>query len=299
MTQEPRNHHFIPQHFLRSWYSDNEKVFRYRVIPGINKFEVKNVGIKKTASIKDLYKVDFPDGSLNMETEVVTPKIDNIGSRVLQKAIKTNSKKWTKEDNILLANYLVYLEARHPVNQEAMNIGNELDSMRAEMKKEKSGSEKSIDVIINYFQGISSLGPLMLGFLASFEKNPNVLNPFSRGMLSAQSMECAFNTDCLLSSDYPTSRWGDYEKTLLFIVSLSPRKAIIYSMSNDIGVFNLLSQQSLSQLINLYTLAKAETAYYMNETMEPFVRKHLGWARKLSLEKAQDYVRKFIISECS
>jgi len=73
MSNTPRNHHFIPQHFLKAWQQSDSKIFRYRRLPSSGEMEIKSVAIKRTVSIQDLYCINFPDGGFEVESSHVTP----------------------------------------------------------------------------------------------------------------------------------------------------------------------------------------------------------------------------------
>lgn len=93
------------------------------------------------------------------------------------------------------------------------------------MKTEQHFSHESVDEVINYFQASGSLGVMSLILMAQNETLPLIAQPFSDGLVQAQVREFSYEKPCLLSSDYPTSRWGGYLKDLLFIVAISPAKA--------------------------------------------------------------------------
>jgi hypothetical protein len=127
----PIKHHYIPQHFLKAWEVPEKKgsIYRYRIIKEINKFECKLTSIKNTAFEKNLYDVNLPDGNFEFESSVVTPMLDEIGKKVLNKIRNTSIRYFSNQDHKDLAVYITCLEARHPEILEAMNIVPELNSM--------------------------------------------------------------------------------------------------------------------------------------------------------------------------
>jgi hypothetical protein len=261
MSNPPRNHHFIPQHFLKAWQHADGRIFRYRRLPSSGALEIKSVAIKYTASIQDLYRIDFPDGGFEVESSHVTPLIDESGHKILEKARGSRVQGWGLPERRQLANTLTLLEARHPEVLKAMDVRSELDLLRQRMKTEQHFSPESVDEVINYFQASDSLGVVSLVLLTQNEILPLIEQPFSDGLVQASMREYSYEQSCLLSSDYPTSRWGHYLKELLFIIAISPRKALVFSNNPSIGVFDLLKPHARARLINLYTLGKAQTAY--------------------------------------
>lgn len=298
MSNPPRNHHFIPQHFLKAWQHADGRVFRYRRLPSNGAMEIKSVAIKHTASIQDLYRIDFPDGGFEVESSHVTPLIDEAGHKIIEKARGSSVQGWELPERRQLANTFTLLEARHPDVLKAMNVRSELDFLRQRMKTEQHFSHESVDEVIDYFQASDSLGVISLVLLTQNEILPLIDQPFSDGLMQATMLEYSYEQSCLLSSDYPTSRWGDYLKELLFIIAISPGKALVFSSNPAIGVFDLLKPHTRSRLINLYTLGKAQTAYYCDDAQGEFVSTHLGWAlARPTLAEQRQYVHDFLLSE--
>jgi hypothetical protein len=206
MSNPPRNHHFIPQHFLKAWQHSDGKVFRYRRLPSCNVMEIKSVSIKRTASIQDLYHIQFPDGGFEVESSHITPLIDEAGHKIIKKARGSNIQEWDLGDRRQLANTLTLLEARHPEVLKSMDVRSDLNLLRERIKAERYFSHDSIDEIINYFQASDSLGAISLVLLAQNEVLPLIDQPFSDGLMRAAMKEYSYDQLCLLCSDYPSSR---------------------------------------------------------------------------------------------
>ncbi|MGD6955942.1 hypothetical protein, partial [Bacillus thuringiensis] len=95
-----------------------------------------------------------------------------------------------------------------------MDVRLALDPLRQKIKAEQHFSHKSVDELIDYFKGSDSLGVMSLVLLTQNELLPLIAQPFSDGLLQASMREYSYEQSCLLCSDYPTSRWGDYLKDL-------------------------------------------------------------------------------------
>lgn len=297
-NQPPKNHHFIPQHFLKAWQSSEGKIIRYRHIPSTGAFEIKEVAIKKTASLNDLYRLEFPDGSFEIESTLVTPLIDEPGHKIIEKVRTSSTALWVEHDKRQLAHYLTCLEARHPDVLKVMNVGDHLETLRRQMKSARHSSHKSIDEVIDYLKQSSSLGGYAFGLLVQNETLPLIEQPFSDGLVAADMCEYGCESGGLICSDYPTSRWGDYLRELLFIIAISPCKALVYS--NSPKGFGLLPASVRTRLINLYTLAKAKTAYFMDASQSDFIAAHLGWATKLqTFDEQKRYISDFVMAQLS
>jgi hypothetical protein len=297
-NQPPKNHHFVPQHFLKAWQSSEGKIIRYRHIPSTGAFEVKEVAIKKTASVNDLYRIEFPDGSFEIESTLVTPLIDEPGHKIIEKARISCATAWAAHDKRQLAYYLTCLEARHPEVLKAMNINDHLETLRRQMKSTRHASHESIDEVIDYLKQSRSLGEYAFGLLVQNETLPLIEQPFSDGLVAADMYEYGCESGGLICSDYPTSRWGNYLRELLFIIAISPRKALVYS--NSPKGFGQLPASVRTRLINLYTLAKAKTAYFTDASQSDFIAAHLGWATKLqTFDEQKRYISDFVMVQLS
>lgn len=295
---DPKNHHYVPQHFLRAWATKGAKVYRYRRVAATGRLEVREVGIRKTASKDDLYRASFEDGSFEIESSIITPTIDQDGHKIIAAARSETIAGWDSEKRRRLANYLTCLEARHPDVLEAMDVRDRLENLRAQMKADGFASEESVDEVIDYFKASSSLGVLALGLFAQNESRPSLAKPFAEGLMDAHLREYVFTDLPLLSSSYPMARWGDYITDIFSVIALSPNKALIYSSSRDVDVFSTIPNDLRSSVINLYTLAKAESAYFYSPYLDGFVDKHLGWAKTMTDISAQRaYIGEFIKRE--
>jgi len=298
MQNPPRNHHFVPQHFLKAWQHENGRIYRYRRLPSNGAMEIKSVAIKHTASIQDLYRLDFTDGGFEVESNFITPMIDEAGHKIIEKARSDSVLDWGLDDRWQLANTLTLMEARHPDILKVMDVRHELELLRKKMKDEHRSSQRSIDDVVDYLKASRSLGVLSLVLLAQNEQIPLIDEAFSNGLAAANLREYSWELPCLLASDYPTSRWGHYLKDLLFIIAIAPGRGLVYSSNSNVMVYDCLRPYALARLINLYTLAKAQTAYYIDDTQGKFIGQHLGWARDLStLKEQQEYVSNFLMAE--
>lgn len=170
MPNPPRNHHFVPQHFLKAWQHENGRIYRYRRLPSSGAIEIKSVAIKHTASIQDLYRLDFADGGFEVESSFITPMIDEAGHKIIEKARGSSVQDWDLDDRRQLANTLTLMEARHPDILKAMDVRQELELFRKEMKDGQRSSHGSIDEVIDYLKASSSLGVLSLLLLAQNEQ---------------------------------------------------------------------------------------------------------------------------------
>lgn len=298
MSNPPRNHHFIPQHFLKAWQHAPGRIFRYRRLPSSGGLEIKQVAIKHTASIQDLYRIDFADGGFEVESSYITPMIDETGHKIIEKARGSKVQDWGLPEYRQLANTLTLLEARHPDILKAMDVRSELDLMRQRMKEQQLSSHASIDEVIDYFKESNSLGVISLVLFAQNEILPLIDKAFSDGLVKATMREYSWELPCLLASDYPVSRWGHYLEDLLFIISIAPSKALVFSNNRNVVAFDRIKPHARARLINLYTLARARTAYYSNDREGEFVNIHLGWALDRPTISAQrEYVADFLRAE--
>lgn len=272
-----------------------DRLYRFRTIPTNNTFECKEVSIRHTASQDNLYEIRLPDGVFEIEYSVVTPELDELGHKILSRIRETSFLKLTNNEKRELAIYLVCMEARHPKTLEKMNIREQLDQMRESMKATNFHSHSSIDEVLDYFKASSSIGVISLAGFIRNERNRYLGKPFSDGLVHSHTIEYKFDNDCLITSDFPCFRMGDYLEHFLYVVALSPRKALIYSPNPDIRVFEALPPKVRAATINLYVLGFAERAFSNSKHYGPFIEQHLGWAnRSPTTTDKQAYVANFL-----
>lgn len=293
----PINHHYVPQHFLKAWAKNgsSDRLYRFRNISHNNRFECKEVAIRNSASQDNLYEVLLADGKFEIESLIVTPELDEFGHKIISRIRGSSFQQLTDTDKRELAIYLVCLEARHPDTLEKMNIREELDKMRESMKATTGHSHKNIDEVLDYFKASPSIGVMSFAWFVQNERSGYLGKPFSDGLVQSNAVEYKFDSDYLITSDFPCFRMGDYLGQFLYVAALSPRKAMIYSPNPDIRVFDVLPMQARADLINLYVLGYAERAFGNTASFGPFVEQHLGWARRChTTEEKKAYVANFL-----
>lgn len=294
-NNEPKNHHYVPQHFLKAWANGKGNLVRYRVIPATGKFEVKSVSVRKTASQEHLYRMGFEDGSFEIESTIVTPLVDEEGHKIINLVRGESYSALNNESKRKLAIYITQLIARHPDTIKLMDISSRLEELRAQLKSENNGSDQSVDDVINYFKSSDTLGVMPLAYFLQNESNPVLEKPFSESLMKAHAKEYIFETPVLLCSDYPAANWGNFDDYIFCVLAISPTKAIIYSSHSNIDVFDMVSKNTLIRMINLYSIAKADAAFFIDNTQKVFVEKHLGWAKRHSdLDAQKEYVGKCV-----
>lgn len=294
-SKAPKNHHYVPQHFLKAWADERGYMFRYRYIPATGAFEIKPVSIRKSASRDHLYRMSFKDGSFEIESTILTPIVDEEGHKILELVRHRAFRDVRTEDKRLLANYITRLEARHPDIIEAMDMSDRLEELRVQLKSEKLVRGESIDDVIDYLKSSDTLGLLPLALFLQNESKPMFGKPFSDSLMNAYTREYTFSEPVLLCSDYPVARWGDYSKSVFCVLALSPTKAVIYSSSANIEVFDQVSANIRADIINLYTISKSEAAYFIDDSKCDFVKQHLGWAKRhQDLNAQKDYIGRYV-----
>jgi hypothetical protein len=290
----PKNHHFIPQHFLKAWCFSGKKLVRYKRRKKIGDIEVQKASIVSVASQPNLYRVEFPDGGFEIETSHVSPHVDAGGYTILEQARQQDVSWLSAAQRRALANYVVFLEARHPEVIKTMDVKSLLPELAAQAKREGLTSE-SVDHVIQYFDSAESLGEMAFGLFINNELSGLLAKPFADGLLQAELREYRFSSDILACSSYPVFRVGDYTKSsILLVLSITPCKALVYSSNHSL--LNGLPENVRAAYFNLCALAKAEEVYFVDETMKDFVEKHLGWTKEKNEKETQVYLLDFINS---
>jgi len=291
----PKNHHYVPRHFLKAWSFDGKKLYRYKLQPWGGDLEVQKASLDGVASEHDLYTVEFPDGRFETETSHVTPQVDVPGFKVLERARSSSVCEFDAEDLRELANYVVLLEARNPKILKIMDIRPQLSEI-AEQSIRDGLKKADVDHVADYLK-LGNLGPVSLGLFIKNESDGRYGKPFAEGLASVELREYEFDSDRLLCSNYPAARWGKFDGELLLVLAITPRKALVYSSSNRL--IDSIPDDLKAVLFNLYTLGKAEEAYYIDGAMGDFVRAHLGWAVDQTLEESREYVVSILTSYLS
>lgn len=289
---KPVNHHFVPQHFLSEWGigSDSKKLYRYKRVSFTGKLETKKVSIKHSASVENLYEVILPDGIFEIESTHVTPKLDEIGYKALNSARYSGYSVISKEIQKDLAYYFVCLEARNPAIIDLMAPTEKEFQL---IKKSMANClKKSVDEIFDYIGKSPSKGVMAFALFVINEMTAFQSEPFHHGLLEANVEEFDFDTDCLITSDFPIFRMGHYNRDVLLSIAITPRKALVYSKNGFSKICKMLPRNKQIKMINLLTIAKANSAYACNKSYSSFVEDNLGWA---VADSSQEYIRKYIL----
>ena len=285
----------MPQHFLAAW-AKNKQLFRYRYIEEADRFECKKSTIRRTASVESLYDINLPDGAFEIESSIITPKLDEIGYKALDQARSIPLSGLTNEVKKDLAFYLTCLEARNPEILEAMSVSDEdFKKIKGEVERASRSSQESIDEVFSYIGKSTSKGVMALALFVTNELSGVLEKPFHHGLLNSNAVEFNFPENCLITSDYPTFRMDHYHREVLFCVAISPKKALIYSKNEFANVVPELPVDVQADFINVLTLAKAKFAYSYSSEHESFIENHLGWAlADSSQHKIQEYISNFL-----
>lgn len=295
----PINHHYVPQHFLKAWSikGDGDKLYRYRTIHGINKFECKIVSSKKSCSQENLYTVTLPDGSFEFETIILTRRIDEICHRVLDKARSFGINNLSYREHKELAVYCACLEARHPRTIKKMDISDYIDEIRVNFKRDGSFPFDTVDAVCDYFRPSPSLGELSLAAFVKNEWTGEFQEAASDGLVAAGKAEINFGEKCLVTSNFPCYRVGNYKDNILYILAISPSRALVYASDiKTIQWMYLMGEAACAEFINFFTVAHADAAFHHSDDKGEFVKSHLGWAHRLEQNRIGDYVTTFIKS---
>ena len=294
----PVNHHYVPQHFLRAWVKSGSenRLYRFKAIPNKKGIECKKVSIRYSTSQSNLYDIHLPDGNFEVESLIVTPILDEFGHKIISRIRESAFDQLSTEEKKELAVYLVCLEARHPETLNKMNCRDQLADIHETMKSTTSSSHKSIDEVHDYFMASPSIGVISFALFIQNERIGNLDQRFSDGLLRACATEYVFDNNCLITSDFPCFREGDYLSNFLYVVNISPRKALVYSDNSNINYLDKLPVHLMPEVFNFFVLGYAECAFGSNPDFCSFVEQHLGWARRFTTrEEKQSYMKIFLM----
>lgn len=92
MTQDPRNHHYVPEFFIRRWADADDRVWAYRY-PYKNRLEIKHLPPSAIGFGRDLYALSggSPKERQRIELET-TQKIDSGGALALAAILESGGR---------------------------------------------------------------------------------------------------------------------------------------------------------------------------------------------------------------
>lgn len=290
----PSNHHYVPQHFLRTWSTDKEgnKLNRYKKIARTGTVEFKlDVAIRSSASEKNLYVITDGSESAEFETIVMTDQLDTPGAKVIRNVIENGIGNLSQENLITLSKYVTSLEARNPKTIAEMRLSkSDLDKIGD--KNRGKFSDKSIDEVMSFLSKID-VGRYASGLFVTLDSE------FLNAVLKCFILEIKLPDNQLVTSTYPVGRLGRYDEQFMLVLAVAPNHAIIW-FSDEIR-HQAISQVPLAvqaKFINVLTIGDADVAFTNNDFADPFVTEHLGWrigldniAQKSRLKDLMDLIQ--------
>ncbi|WP_445600462.1 DUF4238 domain-containing protein [Azospirillum sp. A39] len=111
---EPRNHHYLPQFYLRPWCGDDGRVASYHLVNG--KVMCGRKSTKSIGSERDLYacRRDGPMPRQWVETEYMTREVDTPAAEVRDKILNGEIENITHRERKTWARFMSSLFARRP-----------------------------------------------------------------------------------------------------------------------------------------------------------------------------------------
>jgi hypothetical protein len=229
----PRDHHFIPQFYLKQWCI-NGKIVEYSIKN--TKLIAKRVGTKGTGFQADLYSFpELPPVQAQHIEKVFLQYLDDTASRALNLHLTSNRKGWTPELINGWSRFMLGLHTRHP---DAMK------EFRAALKAiwVKSGppsqqeyelTKKTTDpaTFDEYIAAIDPLIPVKAQVNAIIRAIDNefVINKFN-GMYQTV-VNLSNSRHHLLTSDRPLALLDLKEKHGILYLPISP--TLLFFASND------------------------------------------------------------------
>lgn len=294
------NEHYVPQHFLRGWANDPErkKIFAHTLIPKAgNKVVFREKSIISSSSDDDLYRIIDGENHAEFETVVMTHAVDTPGSVIISKVRDCGLGSLTGLERAQLAAYIVILEARHPINIQAMTLTKEdISSVFDKISKQYPFKSEAIIDVRDFMQKIqASSGAAALGMFAGWGHGPEAQALLSRWWIEIERSD----VQGFIGSNYPVGRYNDYRgDNFVLTIPLSPTKAIWCMPPVFKAMYDNVSdgekegtRRQICKYIDICTLGFATEAYSQLSEKDPFIEQHLGWALRMAPDKRRDYVK--------
>ena len=297
----PRNHHYVPEHFLRAWATGQQKtkVNRYRRIAHTGQIEFRcDVSIRSCASEQDLYVISDGTDAAEFETTVMTDQVDTPGAQVIAKVrdnglasldngMEDSAIGRNANELLTLAKYIVSLEVRNPKTIESMQLS-EIELQRVCEAASSSGSAASVDELMALLGRIDT-GKYNAGLIAALDYD------FPQQILQCYPLEIKFLGDCLVTSSYPVGRVGNYTARFLLSLSVAPDYALVWFPSTEMRTLvQQLPRESQAKLVNFLTLGNANAAFTKLDNPDPFVSDHLNWKKDLAFNQQKERLSNFL-----
>jgi len=291
----PRNHHYVPKHFLKAWSVDpaRQKVHGYKWIPSADKVEFKHgKSITACASAIDLYTLSNSAETHEFESSVMTELLDTPGSKILRKIRHEGIRQLSAMERSVFARYVVSLEARNPVVMEQMRLSGEtIDRLATALALKHKDVKGNIGSVVALMKGLHSTGALAAGaYVRSGGKD------HARALLGRQWIE--LHTDPsrpFFTSNYPVGRCAWFDRDDFFVcLAVSPTLALFFVPQTEAWYSALCRQggRPAALMLKILTLRGASEAYTCDSVHAELIVDELSWRRRKLVEpdREKDYL---------
>lgn len=300
----PRNHHYVPQHFLKAWSVDPErnKIHRYKWISAANRVEFKTGrSIELSASAHDLYTLSNSTETHEFETSIMTARLDTPGSEILRKIRDDGIGRLSAAERNAFAHYLVALEGRNPVVMKQMSLSAEMiDDIAAKLEQEHKGGRGSFGQIAEFLKKLNSTGTLAAAAYVGGGSKEH-----ARAILDQQWVELHTEPSRpFFTSNYPVGRCAWFDRDDFFAcLAVSPIRALFFVPKTQVWYATLTRPEGRRlavQMLKMLTLRNASEAYTSDPVCSAFVTEELSWReRKLSQQNNEkDYLVAAAVRYC-
>lgn len=285
----PKNHHYVPQHFLKSWTTDGKHTNRYKRNPHNNLVDFRRgVGIAKLASRDHLYVVDDGNTRAEFETSIVTTLLDTPGALVVDKVRRSGTCSLSKEELSVFARYVVMLEARNPRTISQMALSHEDMDRIVASQPQSIGTQSTFRAIANKIMSLDT-GKLSSGLIMANDME------FALRLAASPKLEVNTEEAELISSSYPVGRIGRYDTKFLVTLAISPRVGLIWcTMPELFQEMSTLTTSQQAAFINFMSLGYADAAYTQAQDTNSVISNHLGWRIGVEPSEVQNKVAAII-----
>lgn len=293
---EPVNHHFVPEHFLKAWASNNKRSLIGKYL--FNEFRKKVVFLpnqsirRQTASQDNLYTLTDGKETAQFEASVMTERLDSPSFPLLEKVREQgfhslSSKlhaSGTLTERDMFLRYVIALEIRNPKTiaelgvsrEEIAEIGNSFPSVR----------QSTRDEVIKLMQGVN-VETLISGLLVANDDTYSILSKAKFGEIQVAK-------DTFFTSNYPVGRAGSYDTEFLVTLAVTPRHALVWGNGILFDGVTSLTEEAQSLAINLLTLRAADEAYDKSDNCPQFISDNWNWKGTQSLKEQMVHFLKFL-----
>jgi hypothetical protein len=282
MANEPRNHHYVPEFYLKGWSDENGRMWRY---DRPHKSVVhKQVYASQVGFVPDLYSIPgvSPDRAQKIES-VWFNQVDHQGSVSLAQLLSAPEQGWNSDSRSAWSRFVISIIHRTPENLEAFK-----ESIRLIWKdavpKVQEGYEKirKENDPARYEDYAQTTDPFVVEKSAIHAIQSAIDNKITGHFMNNMHWRVfdlkGSNFSLLISDALLVMSNGLKKPDGHIVMPLSPKKLFVATYKKEfLSEFERLSPQQLSRRMNQLVVGRAKRFVVApNRDQEAFIEKRFG-----------------------